>query len=286
MLVCSAVVACENDNDNAVDAQAVGSDSSQTVEPRGACNASDRIGGFSVGQQENKKESYATGEVKNGVLPSHVPIEVADLGQCRLNQQNNPYCDPTCSLGTICDNSGACIDEPLNQDVGDVHIEGLNKSVIMRPDGNLGYWDSSLPHPAFNSNARIKLAALGNDLEGFVMVGKGVAALEADNTDWIITENQPLVINWTADTKNNATIYATLNVDQHGISPATIVCEAPDTGELVVPLELVDQLFGLGTSGAPTATLERHFVDSVQTALGCVEFKVFSKLAVTLSILE
>ncbi|MCA9706751.1 MAG: hypothetical protein KDK70_12945, partial [Myxococcales bacterium] len=65
-----------------------------------------------------------------------------------------------------------------------------------------------------------------------------------------------------------------INIDQHGISPATLVCDVPDTGSYSVPATLVDALLQAGVSGFPSANLYRQTIDSTQGPTGCVELRI------------
>jgi hypothetical protein len=222
-------------------------------------------------------------------LPSAVPLEVSTVGDCRITKKNNPFCEPMCTGGTVCDNNGGqsevgrCVNEPLRQNLGNVFVDGLSQPIVMKPDVNNSYSDDSLPYPGFEPGSEIKLAAIGADIEGFVLYGRGVEPLLVPNSDWQLIPHQELTINWTPGTAQYATISAAINIDQHGTSSASIRCEAPDTDTLVVPQELIDELYSLGTSGAPSGALIRHTVDSVETDLGCIEFEVSFRSTVQVS---
>ena len=72
------------------------------------------------------------------------------------------------------------------------------------------------------------------------------------------------------------TVRLNLNVDQHGVTPVTLVCDVPDTGSFTVPEKLTTALIGLGVSGFATANLYRRTTDAVTTPVGCVDLLVQS----------
>ncbi|KIG12491.1 hypothetical protein DB30_01308 [Enhygromyxa salina] len=81
-----------------------------------------------------------------------------------------------------------------------------------------------------------------------------------------------------------ASFYLTINVDQHGLSPATLECEGPDSGSFEVPAAVIDALLSAGVSGFPTGHAYRRTVDSTQADTGCVEFQIRAHRAATLEV--
>jgi hypothetical protein len=256
---------------------------------RGECADGTRIGGFLLAHMldDELTFSYADGQVADAPLPARAFEQIDSSGPCRLLRKNNPFCDPRCTSGQVCDEGGSCIAEPPNQDVGSVFVEGLVEPIVMEPTspGNL-YFNTELPHPAFEPGVAIKLSALGGDLEGFTLYGDGVAPLQNDGQKWLVQRQQPLTISWRADAGCDTKVSATLDIDQHGRTPARITCQGPDTGSFIVSAELIDRLIDLGTSGFPTATLRRYTADSTIIQAGCVDLVVFSSLSVKAEVRE
>jgi hypothetical protein len=252
-------------------------------ELRGPCPPSTQVGGFEV--EHSELGYFASGNVADRALLLRTPEEVLESGACRVLKPTNPFCDPPCS-GQYCASDGSCAEYPENRNVGSVFIEGLIKPIRMEPVGNdHRYYDSALPSPAFEPGAMLKLSAVGNDVPGFTLHGEGVEPIVviADQAKEV-AEGQDLVLEWEADPERNATIAVRISIDLHGVSPATLVCEGPDTGSMLIAAELVDGLLELGASGFPSAAIERHTIDSVETNDGCIAFKVASSIAVALSV--
>lgn len=238
----------------------------------GACASTDEIGYFVV--QHEFDYSVVSGEVFNGVLPSKILEKVGQEGDCILWRRNNPFCDPPCNPGETCGQNAMCVPYPLTQSVGDVAITGLAKPVLM---SSPNYYDTMMPHPAFVPGAAIKLTAQGADLPGFTLYGQGFAPIELPSAIWTIKKGEPLTMSWKPDTSSElARIQVRLNIDQHGNTPVELICELKDTGSVMVPASLVDQLIGFGVTGFPSGNVTRHTVDSTTVGPGCVRFEVYS----------
>ena len=55
-------------------------------------------------------------------------------------------------------------------------------------------------------------------------------------------EGEDLPRSGPSDSSGRATIFATLNIDQHGVSPTTAWCAFEDTGSASIPASVVDAL--------------------------------------------
>lgn len=242
---------------------------------RGPCDPSVRLGKFELANEQGY--NAISGSVTGEVVPGGVMVEILSSESCRVYRQDNPFCDPPCLAGNICGQDGSCFAYPENQNVGTVFVTGLFEPVEMTPTqtGNR-YFDTSLPDPAYVSGDPIELVASGGDLEGFHLFGVGVDPLQLIDAYWAVSPGTPIEINWHPGGQEAASIYISISVDQHGLSPGLIVCEAPDTGSLTIPSQIVDSLIELGVSGFPSGNIYRQTVDSAQLKQGCVEFAVYS----------
>jgi hypothetical protein len=146
------------------------------------------------------------------------------------------------------------------------------------------YFDTTLPHPAFEPGAAITLTATGAEVSSFTLYGQGVDPLHVPSDGWLVSRGEPLVIAWTPGPTQNATMVATFNVDQHGTSPGSIYCEMEDTGTLEIPASMIDTLLDMGISGFATGSLERRTVDSVNLTTGCVELIVRSSQVIEVNV--
>lgn len=257
---------------------------------RGECALAERLGGFVI--EAYVGYSLVSGQVLDGVVPLTVLAEELREGDCRLLRRLNPLCEPPCSTSDTCGLDGACVPYPGPLGLGRVNVTGLSKPVSMLPKPpNQNYFDTSLPHPAFAVGDELRVLSEGGGLEPLVLFGYGVDALEPGQTEWVLTAGEPLDVTWDAGaTDTPARVLLRLNVDQHGVSPITLVCDLPDTGQAQIPAALIDALLAAGISGFPNGKLARRTVDSVPVegglALrslgegGCVDLVVSSPRAV------
>lgn len=247
----------------------------ETGEPvvlAGPCGLDDKVGTFNL-QREDIYTTFA-GAVADGVVPVSVLENVGNEGGCQLLRRNNPFCDPPCGPSETCDFDGACIPYPLNHDVGIVTIEGLLEAVMVEPiQPTLDYFDTSLPHPAWDAGVEIELRAAGGDYEGFTMHGYGVEPIEPAGEDLVLDPEQSLTVEWIPG-DGPGMVRVELNIDQHGITPVELWCTAEDTGSLVVPAEFIAEFVQFGVTGYPSVSYYRETVDSIQIEPGCVEFGV------------
>ncbi len=279
--------AIEDTNGDAVEdvGDDIGDDVSQDVEgdtgePAGwtgntECQNGERIGKFEVAHFDFY--GWVSGEVASGVIPLTVLQPVAEEGPCRLMRKENPFCDPPCAGGQLCDHDGSCVPYPANQSVGEVTVSGLAQPVTMTPTVTKTYSNSSLPFPMTTAGAEITLTAAGGDLPGFTLKAYGVPMLALPDETLTLKKGQAMPVTWTAS-DGPGSVYMTLNIDQHGNSPALLVCEVEDTGAYTIPASMVTALMDSGVSGFTTFNVYRRTVDAVELAAGCVELQVFSNL--------
>jgi len=274
-LALAAAAGCDGEEKGEPDADVP----TDTPDLRGACGLADKIGWFSV--QHELDYSAVSGEVKDGVVPISILEEVSQSGGCALLRRNNPECDPACQPGTTCDFDGTCIPYPQNKSVGQVVVLGLNKEVVMEAGA---YFDTTMPPPAFDPGAHVRLDAAGEDYPSFELYGRGVTPIEVAGGTLVLREDQPLDVSWIASDDEQVHVLLTFNIDQHGSTPVTMFCEAPDTGSFSVPATMVNEFKNSGVSGFSSANLYRRTVDSVELEAGCIQFEIYSHRAADLQV--
>jgi hypothetical protein len=243
----------------------------------------DEVGEFRV--ELGASFTAVSGSIAAGVVPGDLRETVAEAAGCRLLRKRRLACIPACAAEMTCGEAGACIPYPANLGAGAVTIAGLARAVKMNPDPTgKRYWDTTLPHPGFAPAADIRLAAAGGELPAFALAGWGVTALEAPAGDLALQPGAALAVRWQPGPAGPARVQAALAIDQHGVTPATLVCEAPDTGSLDIPASLVDALVAAGASGYPKLALTRQTVDAVTLPPGCVELVVSATVERNLSV--
>lgn len=266
-----------------VDSSGTDSTGGEVVELHGACPLADRVGGFLFDMEASY--SAFSGAVSDGVVPVTVLEQVGTEGDCVLLRRNNPFCDPLCSPGETCDFTGECIPYPTNHDVGVVSVTGLFDEVMVEPiPPTYSYFDTSLSHPAFEPGAALELTATGGDYAAFELHGNGVAMVEPLGDQLVLSTDEAVDIEWTASGTTNARLRLELNVDQHGLTPVSLVCDAEDDGSLEVSAQLVSDFLAFGVSGFPRAEYYLQTADSVTIEPGCVDLVVRSHATRQLSV--
>ena len=248
----------------------------------GACPLDERVGLFSVVHEVDY--SAVDGEINEAILPTAIVEETIAEGGCRLLAPINSFCDPACGAGEVCDPGGSCIAYPGRLETGVVTLAGLEVEVVMNPRADKRYFETTLPHPVFSPGKAIRLTSSGGEVGPLDLAGRGFAPLELLETTWTAQPGQPLVVHWVPEAGGEASFHMTINVDQHGTSPATLVCEGPDSGSLEVPAAIIDALLEAGVSGFPVGHAYRRTVDSALVEVGCVEFQVRSHQSAQLEV--
>ena len=249
------------------------------------CTAATKVGGFRI--DLGKGYTGVQGQVFDGVVPTNVSEVVETSGECKLLRKRTLLCNPRCVPGKTCDDKGVCIPTPTGVNVGKVTITGLKAPISMEPRAPIYYYTNSgtLPHPAFEPGAAIRLSATGGDYSPFVLLGEGIDALEVTAKEIPVDRGKATVIAWKPPTvKGKAKVHINLNIANHGGTPVRIECEVDDTGSFSIPEALVTKLVDFGFSGFPTVNLTRRTADSTTLAPGCVELVVTSEVSIPVAL--
>ena len=284
----------DSDTDTQADTESAGDSETETEMPAwvdtefdtdpsavtlgGPCPLDRHIGGFKVEMNAEVGYTAIDGTVWNGVDPALVPDVALEEGDCRLLKQRRLICDPPCPSGKTCTPEATCEAMPVGQDVGIALFQGLVKTIFVEPvqPGNT-YFYTRLDHPGFANGDVIRLTTSGGYIDALDLYGVGVEPLYPAKDQWVLEEGRPLVIEWPAPPEGTrSTMRVTLNIDQHGLTPVTLVCDLEDTGSATIPSSVIDALIQSGVTGFPSATAVRRTVDSLDGEAGCVEFQVAS----------
>ena len=239
----------------------------------GPCPLGARLGGFLV--ESGGVAPVVAGAVREAVLPLEVLDESMADGPCRLLTRPQPFCDPACGDDDVCALDDSCVPYPLEQPLGTVGVMGLAAPVTMTADGSNHYTAAGVAEPLFADGALVSLEAEGGPtIAGFRLRGVGGPPLALGTDRWVLASGQPLEIAWTPSGRGDLTVHVSMSVDQHGLTPSLLECDAADVGTLVVPAAMIDALLALGQSGIPSARIQRRTVDSIDVDPGCVDLVV------------
>jgi hypothetical protein len=275
ILMLSIVAGCFTDGEDSA-TPPIDTATADQVSLDGLCPLVDRLGGFVL--QSYEGYSIIDGSIADGVIPITVLTESTSIDDCTLWVKPNPFCDPACENGDACDLDDTCITFPESQDLGTVTMTGLDTEVALEPvPPGYSYFHTTLPHPAFQPDSLITLFTEQRAFEALKLHGFGVQDMVPSDDRWILYSGQDLAVTWEpADGEARSEITLSMNIDQHGITPATVICIFQDDGVGSVPTALIDELIVAGVTGFPSGTLRRRTADSVSVAGSCVDFEVSS----------
>ncbi len=250
------------------------------------CSYGVNLGGFAV----TLEESYTSvlGIVADGVSPTSIPALGGAAGDCMLYEPRSLFCDPPCGAGEACDDDNTCTPYPSNMDVGTVTIDGLSHPVEMTSKQPVWFYThiGALDHPAFGPGDAITLEAAGGGVEAFTLQGAGIEPLDMISDAMPMEVGVPALLEWTpqADAGSPARVQLHVSIANHGGVPAFIACDVDDTGSYEIPALLVESLLAVGASGWPSVGITRQTVDSVDSALGCIQLAIVSEVVLPITI--
>lgn len=248
------------------------------------CALDKRVGGFEVVMNEDVGYTAVAGSVKNGLVPGQVPTVALAEGGCKVLHRPRLFCDPPCDSASTCGTGGACVAAPVGQDVGTVTIRGLNKlvEIVATQPGNT-YFYTRLTHPGFAPGDVIQLLSTAGYLGKLELYGIGVAEITPQKI--VLTQGQSATVTWDVPPAGaRSQVHVDLNIDQHGLSPANVVCDFPDTGSGTIPAAVVDGLIAAGVTGFPSGNVTRRTLDSVVVGDQCADFAVAALHTATIEV--
>jgi hypothetical protein len=240
-----------------------------------SCDLAAKVGDFKIQLEETF--TAVSGSVLAGVVPGDVPVVEQSEGDCRLLRRRNLFCDPACDSQSTCGEDRRCVPYPVGRSAGTVSIAGLAAPVTMMPSSIGQHYDfTKLPQPGFQPGAEVVLWATGGEVGPFLLQGRGLAVVELVGDRLVLEPGKPFELKWQPGPPGPARIAFQIEIDQHGMTHASLQCDVADQGAATVSAALVDQLISLGTSGFPKVIVIRRTVDAVTLAGGCVEFQVMN----------
>lgn len=167
-------------------------------------------------------------------LPHHVPAETN--GSCRIMRYTPASCDPACAGNETCV-AGACLSPPSRRDRGTLTWTWPDGSRSIQPDGVLSYYaDGGATQHGTTSIA----------VDGIELV-LPTATQPIHDGDWAQDiqsrgAGADVTLRWTNPVEDaRVRLHMTDCTGSHGgLAAAELECEAPDTGELVVPGAFLD----------------------------------------------
>ncbi len=159
------------------------------------------------------------------------------IGNCRLMTYTPSSCDPPCGDDAACV-GGECVPWPVREDRGDLQWTWPDGQLTVSPDGTLGYWATDSASTEGEVTIEVDGLSLTSSTIGPpVEQGSWVTAITTRGAgDATLKWQDPIL-------DARIRLHMTDCVGSHGgFAAAEIVCEGPDSGELVVPGSFLDEL--------------------------------------------
>jgi hypothetical protein len=239
------------------------------------CADSERVGRFVVAIEAASASAF--GQVGDVVNPLTL-VKERTAGECRFFEREASFCSPTCGSSQHCALGGRCLPLPTNRSAGAVTISGLMAPATLMA-GSTGRYTAMLPHPAVVEGADVRLQASGAAVPAFSLRGQGIVPIVAGAEKYNIEPGKPLRVTWTPGRAGAQRIVLKLTLNQHGVTPGWLECQAGDTGSYEIPAALITELRSKELSHGPSISIARQTADSTRVSGGCVDFLVQSETA-------
>ena len=206
---------------------------------------------------------------------------VAVEGACALYQHSALSCDDeACNGDCFLD---LCMPHPENAGAGLVSIDGLVTEVeIQLWQGQ--YFGEPPPGDLFTPGAAITVCATGDVFPAFEIAGRGVADLADEFPVMELEDDRDYTLRWTPGDDGATGFQLVLAVGWHGVPyEQMILCEGPDSGELVVSQRLIRELHRANIDFlSPHFSWAARFTRSaIETAAGRVELFIAQAVPVS-----
>ncbi len=209
-------------------------------------------------------------------------------GECQLSEPKVPFCDPACTGGSVCVESGDCVTPPVKKSLGDATVKGVRTAAgatefTMKPvAGNYqpGGDTGTIPYESFAAGDTLSVTTTGGDFTPITLESTGIEPLVVTTPAPVAVESgKPVSLAWEAGSNPAAKLDIKLEISHHGGVKGMVTCQVPDTGSTEIPEQLVTELIALGVAGYPTVSLTRVTSDAASISAGRVELLVMSQQA-------
>lgn len=227
---------CGDSETTGADAKAIGFDANPKFDanphvdanPHGDANPDFSVSDGLVMVQAIATQMYLRGDFYDGPTPAFLH-EVDRIGYCRLMTYVPSFCDPGCSGFDVCIN-GTCESYPERLDRGALDWTWPGGMMSVEPNEGLVY----SANDDRSGHGEVSLTVQGQTLR--VATGEPPAPI-GDWSEDVANRNGDATLRWSNPTEGaRLKLHMTDCTGSHGgFGEADIFCEAPDTGELVIP---------------------------------------------------
>lgn len=232
------------------------------------------------------------GKIYDGETPRTLIWEAQlESAECVLSTPRVPFCSTPCGGSAACIEDETCQAYPSPLGAGDVLVSGVrteagDASFTMTPiaDNYQVPVGTVLADPPFAAGEQVSLEAQGDAVAAFEITATAIDPLVLANSAIELHPVTSLLLEWTPGNADSR-VHVALDISHHGGTKGKIECDAPDSGALTIPADMIAALLDLGVAGFPTIIVTRESTGSVVTALGRIDLVLASKIerAVTIA---
>lgn len=204
-------------------------------------------------------------------------------GVCSLYVRRTPAaCTPPCSAGGICVAAGECAAPAMPASAGVITVTGLRQRLVFRASSSGYQPESPLPEELFDSGARIRVSAPGDEVAGFTAELDGVPHLDVAFSQISLRRGRDTRLLWTAAGVGRVAALITVGRANASFS-SMLLCETDDYGDLVIPASIAARLPSAGADEIERAIMLRLQRALVMTPAGPIEIVAGQRVAVGLT---
>jgi hypothetical protein len=294
VLVFAATLACSSDEEPSPGSggqSGSGGSSGAASGGGGTTTTGVSLGSFSVGLEAASAERAAStsvlGKLYSGSYPKEeIETPIASGSGCTVYKYSLHSCiEVECSSSQRCAGNEDCRDVPRPVGVGDVSVTGFDAGPLtLSLVNNVYQYAGNITYPGIADGAALTLTASGGHYPAFTITSSGVAPMVLRANSHSASEDSPLLVEWEVGQNNAARVSIVLNLTRHGGSAGYLECDAPDSGSLTIPANLLKTLFDLGVAGFPQLVATRQTQGVVAAPGGQIALNVAAYAVQTLNI--
>jgi hypothetical protein len=231
----------------------------------GSTAAGTNLGSFSVTLEaangDKAPSTSVLGKVYSGPYPQEViETPVVSGGGCTAYKYSLQACiEVECSSSQRCAGPEECRDLPRLVGVGAVSVTGFDAGpMTLTAVSNNYQFAGNIPYPGLADGAALTLTAAGDHYPAFTITSTGIAPMVLRADSYSLSEGGTFLIEWEPGQNSAARVSIVLNLTRHGGSAGYLECDAPDSGSLTIPANVLQALVDLGVAGFPQLVAKRY----------------------------
>jgi hypothetical protein len=204
-------------------------------------------------------------------------------GVCALYVRPTPAaCNPPCGAGGICVAVGECAAPAVPVSAGVITVTGLRQRLVFRASSSGYLPESQPPEELFDSGARIRVTAPGDEVAGFTTELDGMPHLDVAFSQIALRRGRDTRLLWTAAGVGRVAAVMTVGRANAPFS-SMLLCETDDYGDLTIPASIAARLPAASSDEVERAGMLRLQRAVLKTPAGPIEVVAGQRVAVGLT---